>query len=285
MIEPDFLDELERFDASLKRRVSSIFHGEQKSTEIGEGLTFSDYRRYSPGDDTRLIDWKLYARTEELYIKQFEEERNLTIHVVVDASNSMDYGEEKQNKFEYGAKIGLGFAYLAATENNDFRFSIFTDSFERLDQGASNKGEIMRLIELLNDEELEGGADFSQALGDYSSTIKSRSMVLVVSDFLEETEEIDEGLEALADNHLTLAQVFTPEELELPYRGETILEDVETDFSLRTYLSNRLKRDYEDRLQNHIDSVEEISEELRSRHVLVNTGEDFFDSFAEVWVE
>lgn len=285
MIQPDFLDELRHFDASLKRKVSSIFQGEQKSAEIGEGLVFSDYRNYTPGDDTRLIDWKLYARTEKLYVKRFEEERNLTVHVLLDASRSMDFGEEKQNKFEYGAKIGLGFAYLATTENNPFRFSVFNDTFERLDKGNSNRGEILRLIDLINDTEPEGEADFRRSLEEYASTIKSRSLVLVVSDFLEDPRGIDEGLEALAENDLTLARVVAPDEIDIPARGDTIFEALESPTSLRTYFSNRVKQKYKDKLNDHISQVEEVSQDLGARHVLVNTGDDFFDSFAKAWVE
>lgn len=285
MIEPDFLDELERFDSKLKRKVNSIFQGEQDSPHVGEGLTFSDHREYYPGDDTRLIDWKLYARTDELYIKQFEEERNLTIHILLDATESMDFGEGNKNKFDYAAKIGLGYAYLAIAENNDFRFSIFTDTFERLDTGASNRGEILRLIDLLNERQLEGTTDFRTSFEDYSSQIKSRSLVLVVSDFIGNTEGIREGVRGLSNNYLVLGHIIAPEELELPASGDTIFEEMEKGFELRTYLSNRIKKQYQQKLENHIDTVSEYAEDYMADHVLINTGDDFFDSFSKAWVE
>lgn len=285
MIEPDFLDELKQFDSELKRKVSSIFQGEQKSTHVGEGLTFSDHRNYTPGDDTRLIDWKLYARTNELFIKQYEEERNLTVHVLLDASGSMDYGEGDTNKFEYAAKIGLGFAYLAAAENNDFRYNLFKGTFERIDTGVSNRGEILSIIDLLNETDPEGEADFQQAFEDYASQIRSKSLVLIASDFLGDTSGIEEGLEALSQNYLTLAHVMAPDERELPTQGDTIFESIETGIELRTYLSNRLKKAYQDSLTDHVEMVGEHAEDLQADHVLVDTGEDFFDSFAEIWVE
>jgi uncharacterized protein (DUF58 family) len=283
MIDADFLYELGRFDSELKRKVNSIFQGEQETSETGEGLIFADHRKYVPGDDTDLIDWNLYARTEEYFVKRYEEERNLTTHVILDASGSMEYGEGETNKFDYAAKIGLGYAYLAVEENNDFRFSVFTDTFERLDSGRSNKGEVLGLIDTLNETEPDGRADFGRALGEYAKTIGSRSLVLVVSDFIGEPGGIEEGIDALADHHLRLVCTLSPEELDLPTTGDTILEGVETETSLRTYVGNRTKQRYEDRLDEHLSSVEEHAESRGAGYVSLNTGDDFFDSFARAW--
>jgi uncharacterized protein (DUF58 family) len=283
-IDPDFLDELDRFDSSLKRETTSQHQGEQESPDVGEGLTFSDYRRYAPGDDTRLIDWKLYARTEEYYIKQYEEERNLTVHVLVDSSESMDFGEGEQHKFEYAAKLGLGFCYLTAEENNDFRFSTFGDDFERLDTGRSNRGELLRVIDLLNEHELGGRSDFRAALESYAASISSRSLVVVLSDFLGELDDIEEGLAALARNELVTAQVLSPDELDPEVIGDTVFEEPETDRELRTYFGGRLAQQYQTRLQQFTGEVAERASDLRATHALVDTGDDFFDSFASLWV-
>jgi uncharacterized protein (DUF58 family) len=283
MIDADFLYELQQFEAELKRRVNSVFQGEQETSETGEGLVFADHRQYVPGDDTDLIDWNLYARTEEYYIKRYEEERNLTTHVLLDASGSMDYGEGDQNKFDYAAKVGLGYAYLTASENNDFRFSVFTDTFDRIDSGKSNEGEVLGIIDTLNDTEPDGQADFGRALGEYAGTIGSRSLILVVSDFIGELEGIREGIDALSGNYLNLACTLSPDELDLPTTGDTILEGIETETSLRTYVSNRTKQKYEERLEDHLSSVEEHAESRAAEYVLIDTSDDFFDSFARAW--
>ena len=284
-IDPGFLDELDRFDSSMKRETTSQHQGEQESPDIGEGLTFSDYRRYAPGDDTRLIDWKLYARTEEYFIKQYEEERNLTVHVLVDSSSSMDFGAGDEHKFEYAAKLGLGFCYLTAQENNDFRFSVFGDDYERLDTGRSNSGELLRVIDLLNEQELGGRTDFRNALESYTTSISSRSLVVVLSDFLGDLDDIGEGLAALARNELVTAQVLSPDELDPDVMGDTVFEEPETEQELRTYFGGRLAQQYRSRLDQFTGEVAERASDLRATHALVNTGEDFFDSFASLWVE
>jgi len=295
MIEPDFLDELARFDASLQRRVNADLQGEQESKDVGEGLTFSDHRRYSPGDDTRLLDWRVYARTDELYIKQYEAERNLTVHVLLDASASMDYGarggteaaDERSptHKFEYGAKLGLGFAALAAAEHNDFRFSLFRDTYERIDRNRSTQGEVLALIDRLNETDPDGETDFRRALEDYATTIDSKSLVLVVSDFLGDPSAIEQGLAALSRNDVTLGHVVEPRERDPDVRGEAIVSDPERGSQLRTYFGSRLVAEYSDRLTDHIGEIEAAAERLGARHELVDTGADFFDSFGEVWVE
>ncbi|WP_436911922.1 DUF58 domain-containing protein [Halosimplex marinum] len=285
-IDPDFLDELDRFDAALDRETAALRQGEQQSPRVGEGLTFSDYRRYSPGDDTRLVDWKLFARTEEYYIKQFEEERNLTVHVVLDSSASMDYGEGPAHKFEYAAKIGLGFCYLTAEEHNDFRFSTMGERSERLDTGRSNRGEVLGLIDQVNGLDPEGEADFEGVLEAYADRIRSRSLVVVLTDCLAEPEAIESGVSALARNEVDvlLVRVMAPDERDPDVVGDALFADPETETTRRSYFSQSLADTYRSRLDAHVDEVKNRVTGLGADHVLVDTGDEYFDSFASVWL-
>jgi len=129
MINTDFLDQLNRFHLAVKKRVTSSYTGPRKSIATGRGLTFKEHRIYSPGDDIRQIDWKVFARTDDLYIKTYEEERNLTAHLIMDASASMGFGKPI-SKFDYAAMLGVGFAYLAMRENEKFQFSTFAESLD-----------------------------------------------------------------------------------------------------------------------------------------------------------
>ncbi|WP_299331752.1 DUF58 domain-containing protein [Haloplanus sp.] len=284
MIDPDFLDELGRFDASLDQQTTAVKKGERESPSVGEGLTFSDYRRYSPGDDTRLIDWRLYARTEEYFIKQFEEERNLTVHVLIDASASMDYGDDDHNKFEFSAKLGLGYAYLTAEEHDDFRLSLFTDRTERLDTGRSTRGEVLALVDRLNETTPEGETDFKAALEAYAASIRSRSLVVIVTDCIGDLDGLEAGVAALARNEVVLVQTLSPAELDPEAGGDTIFEDVESELTRRTYFGGRLAERYRERVDAFVDDVADRARKLRVTHALVATDEDFFDAFGAVWV-
>ena len=282
MIAADFLDELDRFDAAVERRAHSARRGEEESPAVGEGLTFSDYRRYTPGDDPGLVDWKLYGRTEELYIKQFEEERQATVHVLVDASASMGYGEGT-TKFEYGAKLGLGFAYLTAREGNEFRFSLFGEDLQRLDAGRSSRGEVLGLVDRCNEQTPDSEAAFAQTLSAYADRIHSTALVLVVSDFLTDPAAIDAGVAALADHDVVLAHLVAPGERDPPAGGDTIFQSLESATSLRTYFGQRQRRRYADRLQAHLDDVAAVGHRLGATHELVGTDDPFFESFGAIW--
>ena len=184
-IDPGFIDELERFAQSRDQRVTSRYQGEQRTRERGEGLTFADYRRYAPGDDTRRIDWKLFARTDELYVTEYEAERNRTLHVLLDSSGSMGFaGAGAPPQFELAAKLGIGYAYLAARAHDTFRFAVFDDRPERLDRGRSTRGEVLGLVDDLGAREPAGEGAFDDALEAYADRIDDRSLVLVLSDCL-----------------------------------------------------------------------------------------------------
>lgn len=285
-IEPTFLDELDRFESALDRETAALRQGEQESPRVGEGLTFSDYRRYSPGDDTRLIDWKLYGRTEEFYIKQYEEERNLTVHVLVDASASMDYGAGDAHKFEYGAKIGLGFAYLTAEEHNDFLFSTFRERAERLDAGRSNRGEILELIDQINGTQPSGETDLAEVLSAYADRIRTRSLAVVVTDCLADPETIASGVSALArdDVDVLVVRPIAPDEREPDVVGDALFVDPETEQERRSYFSGSFVERYRSRLDAHVEAVDDRLTALGADSVVVDTGEDYFDSFASVWL-
>jgi len=283
-IDPGFLDELDRFEASLSQQSTAVKKGEQESQSVGEGLTFSDYRRYSPGDDTRLIDWRLYARTEEFYIKQFEEERNLTVHVLLDASASMDFGEGDQHKFEFGAKLGLGYAYLTAEEHNDFQFSLFRERHERIDTGKSTRGEVLALVDRINETDPSGDTDFETALGEYAASIRSRSLVIVVTDCIGDLDGLETGVASLARNEVVLIQTLSPDELDPDVGGDTIFEDLESELTRRTYFGGRLAERYRTRVDEFADDVSDRAQDLGITHELIGTDEEFFDAFSSVWI-
>src|SRR3990167_6882545 len=198
MIDTSFLDQLTRFNLVINKRVTSNLSGPRKSIAGGHGLMFKDYRIYAPGDDIRLIDWRVYARTDNLYIKVHEEERNLTVHIVIDASASMGFGKPI-SKFDYASMIGVGFAYLSMRENEKFQFSTFN---EKLDIFQSRRGmsQLASMVYHLNNTKTLGNSKFMDAMLQYKKVVGTRSLLILVSDFLVDIDEIIGGLYTLGDH-------------------------------------------------------------------------------------
>lgn len=280
-IDPDFLAVLDRFDSTIDRQSTASSRGTQRSTEIGEGLVFSDHRRYVPGDDTRRIDWTVYARSNELYVRQFETERSLTAHVLLDRSGSMAFADRAA--FEFAAKIGLGYAYLFAAEHNEFRLAVFAETAARVDDAAGT-GAVLSTLDRLNEVDPRGRADPEAALSTYAETISSRSLVVLASDWLVDPAAVETALQLLSDHHVVVVHVVVPAVLSPPVDGETVFEGLESTTSLRTYFTPREASRYRERIEAHWNSIESAVISHGGEYVRVRTDEPFYDAFERAWV-
>ncbi|HII72706.1 TPA: DUF58 domain-containing protein [Candidatus Woesearchaeota archaeon] len=279
-IDITFLRELDRFDVILKKRVHSSYSGLHQSKNYGTGLVFYDYRSYTPGDDFRTIDWRAYARTETFFVKRFEEEKNARIHVVIDASASMNYGD-KVKKFEYAAQIGIGFCYMALRNNERFEISTFADQLQifRAKKGMST---LMSTIDILNKVTPKGHSNFQVSLEQYKAAIKHKSMVIIISDFLFDPEELKETLFRYKKSEVVVIQVLDVTERELALQGDVILTDSETADRMRTFISNRLIENYSNELLEHIYKIKNVCEAFNVKFISVSTETPVFDCFYNV---
>ncbi|MBW2976560.1 DUF58 domain-containing protein [Candidatus Woesearchaeota archaeon] len=280
MINTDFLDQLDRFHLVVKKRVTSTYTGPRRSIATGRGLTFKEHRIYSPGDDIRLIDWKVFGRTDDLYIKTFEEERNLTAHIIMDASASMGFGKPI-SKFDYAAMLGVGFAYLAMRENEKFQFSTFAESLDVF-QPRRGMSQLASMVFHLNNTKTRGYSKLLDAMMQYKKVVGSRSLLVLVSDFLVDVNEVIEALHILGDHEIKVIQVLDPVEKELKYQGDFKLIDSETKSRLRTYVSPRLRVQYQQMLDSHSAKIEETCNRLGYHFHQITTNTPIFDAFYRV---
>jgi len=155
MIESDFLKHLDRMSLLISKRISSNFVGERQSLSTGRGTMFKDHGMYTPGDDFRAIDWKVYGRTDKLHIRRYEEDKALVSHIILDSSSSMNYGSGKVKKFDYASMVGLAFAYMSMKKNEKFVLSTFS---ENLDLIIPRKGKrhFVSVIDYLKEKEAKG---------------------------------------------------------------------------------------------------------------------------------
>lgn len=280
MIKIDFLNQLDRFHLAVKKRVTSNYTGPRRSVATGRGLTFKEHRIYTPGDDIRMIDWRVFARTDDLYIKTFEEERNLTAHIIMDSSASMGFGSPA-TKFEYAAMLGVGLAYLAMRENEKFQFSTFN---EKLDVFQPRKGmsQLASMVFHLNNTKTEGNSKLLDSIMQYKKFIGSRAFLVLISDFLVNANEVVEALYMLGDQEVKIIQVLDSVEKNLKYLGDFKLIDSETRGMLRTYISPRLRVEYQQMLDNHAARIEETCNKLGYHFYQLTTDTPIFDAFYRV---
>lgn len=281
MINTAFLNQLDRFSLIVNKRVTSNYVGERKSLYTGRGTTFKDHRIYAPGDDIRLVDWKVFARTDDLYVKRYEEERNLSVHIIMDTSASMNFGSPV-TKYEYAAMLGLGFAYLAMKGNEKFQFANFN---QRLEMFKPKKGmrQLAAMLAHLNTTRPQGVTNFYDALLQYRKMINTRSFIVIISDFLFDLPTIEKTLCLLGANHdIKLIQVLDRVERDMKLEGDLRLKDAESDSILRTFISQRLRNNYLTMMDGHNIKLNGICNKMGIEFYSVTTDTPLFDVFFDI---
>ena len=277
MIDASFLDQLSKFHLIINKRVTSNYIGQKKSSAAGRGLTFKDYRIYAPGDDIRLIDWKVYARTDHLYIKSYEEERNMTVHVLSDCSASMNFGKPI-SKWDYASMLAVGYAYLGMRDNEKVQFATFSDTLE-IFQPKRGPAHLLSMISHLNSIKPKGQSQMRNALLEYRKVIGTKALVVVISDFLLPYNDIKESLYQLSGNEVKVIQVLDKVEKELKMEGDYKLTDSETRGIFRTFISPRMRSQYQQQLDAHCAQIEQTCNQLGFEYYLATSDVPIFETF------
>jgi len=285
MIDPEFFEQLKRFSFLVKKRVSSVYAGGRKSKVHGQGIETIDYREYFPGDDIKAIDWKIYGRTERLHIRRFEEEKTLTTHILIDSSKSMDFSTSGiMKKFDYGAMIAAGFMYMVVKENEKFGMATYTTELGNIIQPKKGMNHFFNAVSLLNNIKLRGKTNLGICAEQYAKTIKTKPLIVVISDFLEDFESIREGIYRISksSNDVIVIHVADPGELNLWVEGDLKLHDLETMAQKRLYISPGFKERYKKRHENHIFKIRECCDDVRAQFYSVRTDRKIFETFLDI---
>ena len=224
----ELLKKVRKIEIKTRRLSDHIFGGEYHSTFKGRGMTFSEVRQYQFGDDVRNIDWNVTARYNEPYIKVFEEERELTMMLMVDISGSELFGTTNQFKNEIVTEISATLAFSALKNNDKVGIILFSDQIELFIPPKKGKTHALRIIrELLEFKPKSNKTDIAQALKFLSSVMKKKAIVFVLSDFIDDGYE--KTLKITGSKHdLTGIRVFDEREESIPNLGMIQVEDAET---------------------------------------------------------
>ncbi|KAA1247589.1 DUF58 domain-containing protein [Aquimarina sp. RZ0] len=224
----ELLKKVRKIEIKTRRLSDHIFGGEYHSTFKGRGMTFSEVRQYQFGDDVRNIDWNVTARYNEPYIKVFEEERELTMMLMVDVSGSQLFGTKQQFKKEIITEIAATLAFSATQNNDKIGLILFTDEIELFIPPKKGRSHVLRIIrELLEHEPKSKQTNITEALKFLSNVMKKKAIVFVLSDFI--TDEYQQTLKIVGGKHdVTGIRVYDQREEEIPNLGMVQMEDEET---------------------------------------------------------
>lgn len=232
MLTPELIKKIRRIEIRTRRLVNDSFAGEYHAIFKGRGMEFDEVRPYQPGDEVRTIDWNVTARTGDLFVKRYVEERELTVMLLVDASASGQFGTVNRFKREIAAELGAVLAFSAITNNDKVGLLIFTDQVELFISPRKGRRHVLRLIrDLLAFEPGGRGTDLALALDTLNHVLKRRGIIFLISDFLDPPQNYRSALRLSNRRHDVIAvTVSDPRERAKawPNVGLVALEDAET---------------------------------------------------------
>jgi uncharacterized protein (DUF58 family) len=228
MLPADVIKKIRRIEIRTKKIVNDLFSGEYHSTFKGQGMEFEEVRLYEPGDDIRLIDWNVTARTGFPHIKKFREERELSVVIMVDASSSGQFGTKERFKNETAAELCALLAFSAIKNNDKVGLIIFTDVIEKFVPPRKGRGHVLRLIrDILYFKPKNAGTDIAGAIEYLNRVIRRKSVVFLISDYM--SGGFQKPLQIANRRHDVIAvKVTDPREASIENVGLIDFEDAET---------------------------------------------------------
>ena len=255
----EILKKVRKIEIKTRRLSDHIFSGEYHTSFKGRGMTFSEVRQYQYGDDVRAIDWNVTARYNEPFVKVFEEERELTMMLMVDISGSESFGTKNQLKRDMITEIAATLAFSATQNNDKIGLLLFSDQIELFIPPKKGKSHVLRIIrELIEFESKSKKTDLSQALKYLSSVLKKKAIVFLISDFM--VKDYEHTLKIASKRHdVTGIRVFDQREENIPNIGIVNMLDAETGETLLVdTTSKKVRMDYEKYYRENVNYFKDI---------------------------
>ena len=229
LLDPATLARISGLIVRARMIVEGSITGLHRSPFHGSSVEFAEHREYVPGDDIRHIDWKVFGRSDRFYIKQFEEETNLRVQLVMDASESMNYGSGAMTKLEYARTLAAALAYLILGQQDAVGALVFDDKIRADAPISQSRSHLQDLVSVLSQESGKDTTDIGEVLGRVSDRLKRRCLIVLMTDLFDEPEGILHGLRRLrhAGHDDLVLHVMDPDELEFPFTRMTMFEGLE----------------------------------------------------------
>ncbi len=277
----DLLKKVRKIEIKTRGLSRNIFAGEYHSAFKGRGMAFSEVREYQFGDDIRNIDWNVTARYNHPYIKVFEEERELTVMLLIDVSGSREFGTFEKLKKNVITELSAVLSFSAIQNNDKIGVIFFSDKIEKFIPPKKGKSHILRIIrELIDFQPEDRGTDITEAIRYLTNAIKKRCTAFVISDFMDENAELEMALSIANNKHDVVAlKIYDERETELPSIGMIKLKDAETGHYVWVDSSSRRTRNmYSDWWRKHTARLDVMFKKCGVDYVAIDTNEDYVKS-------
>jgi len=267
-IDPHTLMAIKNLELRARIVVEGFWKGIHRSPYHGFSVEFTEYRQYTPGDDPRYLDWRLYARSDRYYIKKFEDETNLRCFLLVDNSRSMTFGSLAWTKAQYAHTLAATLAYFLNRQGDAVGLLTFDETIREYLPARNRPGHLRHLMLLLEKPAGGAGTDINAALSRIIDVVRRRGLVILISDLLTPLQALEKNLGALAalGHEIVLFQVLDPSELAFTFDKASLFEDVESKRGL--YIDpGAARRDYLKRFNAHNAAVQTIADKIGASYV------------------
>ena len=282
----DLLKKVRQIEIKTRGLSRNIFAGEYHSAFKGRGMAFSEVREYQFGDDIRSIDWNVTARYNHPYVKVFEEERELTVMLLIDVSGSREFGSFEKLKKNVITEISAVLSFSAIQNNDKIGVIFFSDRIEKFIPPKKGKSHILRIIrELIDFQPQHSGTDITDAVRYLTNAIKKRCTAFVISDFMDNNPDLEMALSIANNKHDVVSlKIYDDREKELPPIGMLKLKDAETgEYVWVDSSSRKTRKVYVEWWQKHTAKFDAMFKKCGVDYVDINTNEDYVKSLMNLF--
>jgi uncharacterized protein (DUF58 family) len=272
LLDPAFMSRLDSLDVLSRKILQGKLQGERRSKRRGQSVEFADHRPYVAGDDLRFVDWNIYGRLEQLFLKLFLEEQDMTVHIVVDASASMSMGDPSKERFIKKLTAALG--YVSLVNNNRLTVSFFGDGVTHQLTHMRGRNYLHTMAEFLLTSDCDGISNFDNACRQLAAGRIGSGVMIVLSDFMFK-EGYDSGLRRLLGRQydLYVIQVLSAQELSPKVSGDLKLIDIEDTDAAEITVSAALLKYYKRNLTAYCNELKDFCTHRGAVYVLANTAD------------
>jgi uncharacterized protein (DUF58 family) len=273
-LDPVALTRIASLELIARTVVEGFISGLHRSPHLGFSVNFAEYNPYRPGDDIRRIDWKVYARTDRFFIKEYEGETNTSIHLILDCSRSMSYGTHGITKLEYGQFLAASLGYFAFKQRDAVGFISYDEDVVQYVPARGSVGHLNTVLHAIEETHPGKKTDFVKPLVRVSERLRRRGLVVVISDLYDEPLNVMNGLRHLAfrGNDVIVFQILDPVELRFDFRDAAQFVDMETRTEMHV-IPDFIRQEYRRVLQNQISEYEKECRKDRMDFCLIDTSQ------------